>query len=117
TVSATCTGEVYDAQAAQSLAANLLARQIRVPARGTPTAHDTNPTLAINITTTVIQTKVVEAKGTLALLVKAASNAFSSAQKHELAKLIAGKSEQEAHNILLKQAGISQASIDLSGGD
>ncbi|GAC1348891.1 MAG: hypothetical protein NVSMB27_18340 [Ktedonobacteraceae bacterium] len=108
TVTVTCTVEVYDLQAVQSMATQLLA--------GTLASAGANNRLVA----TVSRATVVDAKGTIALLVNAASLnifQFSTAQMHELATLIAGKSEQDAQALLLKQTGVSEATIKLSGGD
>ena len=107
TVTVTCNGEVYDQQAARAIAVNLLKTKLSPSSIGTPT-------------TTVIQAKVVDTKGTVSLLIRVEimkSSLFNSAQLRKLVRLIAGKSEQDAQAILLKQPGISRAVIKLSGGD
>jgi hypothetical protein len=114
TVKVTCSGEVYDQQAAQLIASNLLKQQ----AAKTP-----GPGYALvgNLTTTVTQVMVTDPKkGTLLLQVKAEGIwvfQFSDAQKQALANLIAGKSKQDAQALLSKQQGIAKADIMLSGGD
>jgi hypothetical protein len=101
----TCTGEVYDQQAAQELAAKLLSQKI---------ADSSLPTN--KITVTVVQVRV-DREGTVSLFVQATSGAFSDAQRQAFAKLIVGKSEQAAQTILGNQTGIKQVLIKISGGD
>ena len=114
TVKVSCSGEVYDQQAAQMIASNLLKQQ----AAKTP-----GPGYALvgNLITTVTQVMVTDPKkGTLLLQVKAEGRwvfQFSDAQKHALASLIAGKSKQEAQAVLVKQPGIARADIVVSGSD
>jgi hypothetical protein len=114
TVKVTCSGEVYDKQAAQMIASNLLKQQ----AAKTP-----GPGYALvgNLITKVGQVMVTDPKkGTLLLQVKAEGIwvfQFNDAQKQALANLIAGKSKQDAQALLLKQAGIAKADIVVSGGD
>ena len=114
TVKVTCSGEVYDQQAAQMIASNLLKQQA---------ARDPGPGYALvgNLNTTVTQVMVTDPKkGTLLLQVKAEGIwvfQFSEAQKRALANLIAGKSKQDALALLLKQPGIAKADIVLSGGN
>jgi len=114
TVKVTCSGEVYDQQAAQMIASNLLKQQAaKTPGSGYA--------LVGNLTTMVTQVMVTDPKkGTLLIQVKAEGIwvfQFSEAQKRALAKLIAGKSKQDAQALLLKQQGIAKADIVLSGGD
>jgi hypothetical protein len=113
-VKVTCSGEVYDKQAAQMIASNLLKQQA---------ARDPGPGYALvgNLVTTVTQVMVTDPKkGTLLLQVKAEGVwvfQFSDAQKRALANLIAGKSKQDAQALLLKQQGVAKADIMVSGGD
>ncbi len=114
TVKVTCSGEVYDQQAAQLIASNLLKQQAaKTPGPGYALVGD--------LTTKVTQVMVTDPKkGTLLLQVKAEGIwvfQFSAAQKHALANLIAGKSKQNALALLVKQPGVAKAGIVLSGGD
>ena len=113
TVVASCHGEVYNQQAAKDMATNLLKRKIT-------TAPSTSYTLTNTITTTILQARISDARGTITVLVKAESIGmfqFSDAQKQELVSLILGKSEQQAQTILSNQTGISQVVISISGGN
>jgi len=114
TVKVACSGEVYDQQAAQLIASNLLKQQAaKTPGPGYALVGD--------LTTKVTQVMVTDPKkGTLLLQVKAEGIwvfQFSAAQKQALAKLIAGKSKQNALALLVKQPGVAKANIVLSGGD
>jgi len=114
TVAVTCTGEVYDHQAAQSVAANLLRQEAaRDPGSGYA--------LVGSLVTDVRQVSLTDAKkGTLSLMVEAEGvwvYQFSAAQKQALAKLLAGKSTQNAQVLLLEQKGVTTAAIQFSGGN
>ena len=112
TVTFTCTGEAYDHDGARALASTLLTTQ----AASTPGAgyalvghiktQVTNATLGSQGTVTV----TVNAEGVWAYQ-------FSDPQKQALAGLIAGKSEQEATQVLQAQTGVAQVSIHFSGGN
>jgi hypothetical protein len=114
TVKVTCSGEVYDLQGVQTMAANLLKQQA---------ATDPGPgyALAGNLVTGITQfTLTNPSKGTLELFDTAEGiwvYQFSDAQKAMLAKLIAGKSKQVAQTLLLQQMGVARVDIQLSGGD
>lgn len=114
TVKVTCSGEVYDLQGMQTIAANLLKQQA---------ATDPGPgyALAGNLVTGITQITLTNPnKGTLELFVTAEGiwvYQFSDAQKAMLAKLIAGKSKQAAQTLLLQQMGVARVDIQLSGGD
>jgi hypothetical protein len=114
TVTVTCTGEVYDHQAAQSMVANLLRQEA---------ARDPGPGYALvgSLVTDVRQVTVTDAKkGTLSLMVEAEGvwvYQFGAAQKQALAKLLVGKSTQNAQTLLLEQKGITTAAIQFSGGN
>lgn len=114
TVKVSCSGEVYDLQGVQTIAANLLKQQA---------ATDLGPGYAPagSLVTGVTQVKVTDpTKGTLELFVTAEGiwvYQFSDAQKAMLAKLIAGKGKQAAQTLLLQQMGVAQVDIQLSGGD
>jgi hypothetical protein len=114
TVKVTCSGEVYDLQAAQLIASNLLKQQAaKTPGAGYALVGD--------LTTKVTQVMVTDPKkGTLLLQVKAEGIwvfQFRDAQKQALANLIAGKSKQNALALLVKQPGVAKADIVVSGGD
>ena len=114
TVAVTCTGEVYDHQAAQSVAANLLRQEAaRDPGSGYA--------LVGNLVTDVRQVSLTDAKkGTLSLMVEAEGvwvYQFDAAQKQALAKLLVGKSTQNAQAKLLEQKGVTTASIQFSGSN
>jgi len=113
-VKVNCSGEVYDKQAAQMIASDLLKQQAaKTPGPGYALVGD--------LVTKVTQVMVTDPKkGTLLLQVKAEGIwvfQLSDAQKQALANLIAGKSKQDAQALLLKQPGIARANIVLSGGD
>jgi hypothetical protein len=113
-VAVTCTGEVYDHQAAQSMAANLLRQEA---------ARDLGPGYALvgNLLTDMMEVSVTDVKkGTLSLMVEAEGvwvYQFSAAQKQAIAKLLSGKSKQNAQTLLLKQKGVTTAVIQFSSGD
>ncbi len=114
TVKVRCSGEVYDKDAAQTIAADLLKQQ----ATKTP-----GPGYALvgNLVTTVKHVIVTDLnKGTLSLTVRAEGIwvfQFSNAQKQSLANLISGKSKKDAQALLLKQMGVAKVDIMISGGD
>ena len=114
TVAVTCTGEVYDHQAAQSVAANLLRQEAaRDPGSGYA--------LVGNLVTDMRQVSLTDTKkGTLSLMVEAEGvwvYQFGAAQKQALAKLLAGKSTQNAQTLLLEQKGVTTAAIQFSGSN
>jgi len=114
TVKVSCSGEVYDSQGVQTIAANLLKLQA---------ATDPGPgyVLVGNLVTGITKVMVTDAsKGTLELIVTAEGvwvYQFSDTQKAMLAKLIAGKSKQAAQALLAQQMGVENADIRLTGGD
>ena len=114
TVAVTCTGEVYDRQAALSMAANLLRQEA---ARDPGTGY----ALVGNLVTDVTQVSVTDTKkGTLSMMVEAEGvwvYQFSAAQKQALVKLLAGKSKQNAQALLLEQKGVTTAAIQFSGSN
>ncbi len=112
TVSATCTGEVYDLQAVQTIAANLLRQEAaRDPGAGYA--------LTGNLVTGITQITLTNAsKGTLEMFVQAEGIwvfQFSEAQKQALAKLVAGKSKSAAQALLLQQMGVARVALQVSG--
>ena len=113
TVTATCTGEVYDQQAAQTLAANLLKTEAQKNLDSTYTLQDNK------IATGITSASIIDTHGTVSLDVKAEGvwvYQFSDAMKQSLAKLIAGKSEAAAKTLLLQQMGVSDVQISISSG-
>jgi hypothetical protein len=107
----TCTGEVYDHDAAVAMASHLLTQQA---------ATDPGARYALvgAITTAITSTRVGN-QHAVALTVSAEGiwvYQFTTAQKQALAQLIAGKSVQEAQQLLVSQPGVAKASISLSGG-
>ena len=112
-VSVTCKEEVYDQQAAQTMAANLLAKQV-----GT----DLGPNYALtgNIMTKVTKVTVVDTKGTLAILVSAEGvwvYQFSNSVLQGFANHIANMSNQNAIQYLLSQPGVKAVKIDNPNGN
>jgi VCBS repeat-containing protein len=112
TVTETCTGEAYNPAAAQALAATLLQTQAS-------SSLDPRYALARTITTTVSQIVVSNSKThTLALTIAASGQwdySFNAAQQQALARLIAGKSQQDAQALLAQQTGINATAITISG--
>jgi hypothetical protein len=111
-VAITCTEEVYDQQAAQAMAANLLKEQA---------SKDPGPAYALtgNIVTAVTIATVIDTKGTVSLLVSAQGvwvYQFSDAVKQDFKNHIANKSEQDVRNILLSHSGVSSVKIVISSG-
>ncbi len=112
TVSVTCKGEVYDAQAAHAMAADLLRRD----AASQPGAHYALVGDMVIGTPQVLST---HANGTGILYVSAEGMwvyQFSEAQKQQLAQLITWKPLADAQALLLKQEGVGKVSITTAGG-
>ncbi|MEO8973089.1 MAG: protein kinase [Ktedonobacteraceae bacterium] len=108
TVSAKCSGEVYNQQAALSMGANLLSQQVS----SVPSA---SYKLLTKITTSIVS--VAGVNGGIQIVVNAASVGlfqFSKGQRQELISLIVGKSEQDAQAILASQTGVSKVKITLA---
>jgi hypothetical protein len=113
TVTATCTGEVYDQQAARTLATSLLMAEARKNLDSTYILQDNK------IATQITLASIIDTHGTVSLDVKAEGiwvYQFSDAMKQSLAKLIAGKSEAAAKTLLLQQMGVSDVQISISSG-
>ncbi len=113
TVSATasCLGEVYDQQAAQSLAANQL-EQVAQHAPGTAYA------LEGYVTTRISSAKVTNPSGTILLHVQASGTwtyQFQSNWSKQQAIRIAGKNIHTATTLLQQQTGVKQAHIVING--
>jgi hypothetical protein len=120
TVAITCKEEAYDQQRALTMAANLLKAQASalLEARGFKPGSAYG--LTGNIVTGVTKTILVDAKGTLSLLVRAEGEwvyLFSDAMKQNLAKNIANKSKEDAIKYLTSQPGVSSVQIDISSGN
>ena len=112
TVTATCTAEVYDPQAPQKLATDLLTKQ---------GATDLDPSYQVaNIVTAIQRISITDAKkGILSILVLAEgvwNYRFSASQERALAQVINGKSQQDAQTTLASQQGIASTSVSLAGG-
>lgn len=112
TVAITCKEEVYDQQAALTMATTLLRAQA---------GKDPGPAYALtgNVVTAVTKATVVDNKGTVSLLVSAQGVwvfQFIDAVKQDLANHIANKSEQDAKTYLLSQPGVSDVKITISSG-
>jgi hypothetical protein len=111
-VTEVCTGEVYDQQAAQLMAQEML--------KTDPNEYPGNGFVPVGNIATVIAKATADAKGVVSLLVNAEGvwvYQFNNAQKQELVKLIAGKSQKEAQSLLLQQAGVDMTAIQLFWGD
>src|SRR6266568_555560 len=112
-VTVTCNAEAYEPEVAQKQAEVLLERQAS-------TDLDPSYVLSGNTVTTITQVSVTDTKkGTLALTIIADgiwAFHFSDSQKQTLAKLIEGKSQQDAQDLLSHQTGVSGAQVTVSGG-
>jgi VCBS repeat-containing protein len=112
TVSFTCTGEAFDHDGAMALAQQLLTSQ----ATNTP-GTDYAPVGQIK---TTLVSATPGNQGTVSIVVQAEgiwAYQFSVTQQQTLAQLIAGKSVQDAKNVLAVQSGVAQASIQIAGGN
>ncbi|TME00205.1 MAG: hypothetical protein E6I80_26395 [Chloroflexi bacterium] len=110
TVSDACTGEVYDWQGAQSLAASLLRMEA---AKNLGAGYK----LIGKLITTVTKAPVIDTQGTVTLLIAAKGIwvfQFDNARKSALAKLIAGKSGQQGQTLLLSQPGVAKVDFQFS---
>jgi hypothetical protein len=112
TVAITCKEEVYDQQAALTMAESLLKAQA---------SKDPGPAYALtgSIVTNVTKASVVDTKGTVSLLVSAQGvwvYQFSDAVKQDMKNHIATKSQQDATKYLLSQPGVSDVKIVISSG-
>ncbi len=111
-VSASCSGEVYDHNAAIALAITSLQNQAtKVPG--------VSFKLVGQIVTTISQLAVVDNKGTISMVIKAEGiweYNFGKTQQAQLAQKIAGKSQQAAQAVLAEQSGVGKVvSITPSG--
>ena len=113
TVTMNCTVEAYDNDGAQAMAKKLLSNQA---------ANDPGSDYGLmgNITAAVGQPTLVDtAHGTISLPVNAEGvwvYQWNDAQKQDLAKLVAGRSAQDAKMLLQGQKGVSAVNIQLSSG-
>jgi hypothetical protein len=109
TVQVTCTGEVYDQQATQQMAEDLLKTDTE--------AHiGSGYVLANHITTTIHTVQKKDASGTLQLQVSASglwSYQFAAAQMTSFAHLIAGLKADQAVTTLSQQPGVHHVSVNL----
>ncbi len=113
TLTFTCTGEVYDRDAALSLAVKLLSDQA---ATGLGTAYSLVGRVATMLTKASVTNTT---QGTITVTIAAQgiwAFRLSTAQKERLTTLIAGKTQQQAQSLLLAQAGVQQVTIKVSGG-
>ena len=111
-VTVTCKEEVYDQQAALTMAASLLAKQAS-------TELGSNYALTGNIVTEVTKVTVVDTKGTLAILVRAEGvwvYQFSNSVLQGFTNHIATMSNQDATTYLMSQPGVMAVKIDNPNG-
>lgn len=112
-VTETCQEEVYDDGAARQLAGSLLSARVT----GDPTLG-TAYRLSGKLSTNVLNVNVTDAAGDVALSVQVSGTwayYLSAARLHQLATLVAGKSQSEARALLLQQAGIMDAQFHPTG--
>jgi len=111
-VTATCTGEVYDQTGAETIVANLLKGEADKDTGG-------NYALSGNVLSSLTSV-TADSKGNLTLLAKAQGvwvYQFNATAKTNLAKLIVGKAQNDATTLLLQQAGVSKVDgISISNG-
>lgn len=109
-VTTSCIGEVYDMQAVQVLVARKL---------GQEAATNPGPTYAqVGDILVQVSQATPDAHSNILLVTNAGGiwvYQFTNAQRSHLASLIAGKSKQDAHSILLGQTGVQAATITLTG--
>lgn len=107
-----CTGEVYDQQAVQLIAQEML--------KTDPTEYPGDGYVLVGAIVTTVTKASVDAKGVISLLVNVEGvwvYQFGDAQKQEFAKLIAGKNQKEAQSLLMQQPGVDKTTIQFFGGD
>lgn len=113
-VNFTCTGEVYDASGARTMAAGML----NSDAQSSP---GSGYVLAGNVTTSVTGASITDTgNGTVTVTVSASGEwvyQFSDAQKQAMASMVVSKHKNDAQNLLLKQTGVKQVDIQMTGGD
>jgi hypothetical protein len=111
----TCTGETYDTQAVQTFLTQALTQEATRQAGPGYTLAGAVQVTSVNVTPSLAKD---HQHGTLVLQVRGTGTwayQFSDAQLHQMAQLIAGKSRQEATNLLLEQRGVSQVAMTVSG--
>lgn len=105
-----CVGEVYDMQAVQVLAARNLTQNA---------ASNPGPAyVPVGGISAQIAQATPDAHGTILLVTNAAgvwTYQFTNAQRAHFASLIAGKNQQDARSILLRQTGVQDVTITLTG--
>lgn len=105
-----CVGEVYDVQAVQVLASRDLAQDA---------ASNPGPSyVSVGTILAQVARATPDSQGNIALVVNALgvwAYQFTDDQRTHLAGLITGKESQAAQTILLKQAGVHQVTITLTG--
>jgi hypothetical protein len=112
-VSATCTGEVYDRDSALSVGASLYAQT---------EARAVGPTyiLSSRISTRITQVTLTDARhGTLAVLIQARGTwryQFSAQQRLSMTRHIAGKPVGQALSLIAQEPGVAHTSISVTGG-
>lgn len=109
-VMTSCVGEVYDMQAVQALAAHKLSQDA---------AQNPGPGY-VQVGTILVEVAQAtpDARGNITLVTNAGgvwAYQFTDSQRAQLAHLIAGQSQQEAHTRLLRQSGVRAATITLTG--
>jgi serine/threonine protein kinase len=112
-VAVTCSEEVYDSSALNETVAGLLQTQ----AQKDPQAGSAY-TLQGKIALTVVSDIVVDATGLVKIQVQATGlwvYHFSQTQLQQLARLIAGKSDNDARDLLLQQPGIKDVQLPSTG--
>ncbi|WP_052888989.1 hypothetical protein [Thermogemmatispora carboxidivorans] len=115
TVSASCSGEAFDKQAALRLGANLLSQEA---SKSLGAGYAPVGQVMTNISgATPISSGA--SKGSISITVTAEGRwayQFDSADKESLARLIAGKTRSEALQLLQRQNGIKEADIAIAHG-
>nr|BBH96000.1 hypothetical protein KTA_41990 [Thermogemmatispora argillosa] len=110
TVSATCSAEAYNQQAALDMATTLLQQEA---------ARDPGPAYALagQISSTIIDASLADPQsGRLIITVKAQGRwtyRFNEGAQQHLIQVLAGKSRSQALQLLQRQPGVSQADINI----
>src|SRR5712692_2771054 len=112
TVSASvyCTAEVFDQRGAYGLAENLLTTD--------PALHPGTAYAPVGHIVTKFQQATVDTQNVITLTILAEGvwvYQFNATQLNALRRLVIGKTQQDAQSVLLKQSGVHQTSIQLSG--
>jgi hypothetical protein len=108
TVSVTCNAQVYDSNAVQTIAQNLLKQKA-----------SRDPTLAGYVLTgnIVIQTQPLDGPITFSVVAKGIwAYQWTDANKQKLLDKIKGKSSKEAQTILKNYPGVSSAKVEIDNG-